>query len=138
MVSIGEASKRSGLPVRTIRYYENIGLVVPNRGPNSYREFDQKHVRKLRFAQRARALGFSLDETRTLLSLYEDEHRSSADVKRIVEMKIGAIDRKLAELKSLRQALILMADECDGDQRPDCPIIDELAGEPTRQHAKVE
>lgn len=129
MFNIGEAATQSGLPVRTIRYYEDIGLVMPERSTNGYRLFDDKSVRKLRFLQRARALGFTLEETRTLLSLYEDEHRSSADVKQIVETKIGMIDRKLAELQSLRKALTHLADACDGDHRPDCPIIDELAGE---------
>ncbi|MCA8929351.1 MAG: Cu(I)-responsive transcriptional regulator [Alphaproteobacteria bacterium] len=128
-MNIGDAATRTGLPVKTIRYYEDIGLIAAERGANGYRLFDRKAVRKLHFLQRARALGFTLEETRTLLSLYEDEHRSSADVKAIVETKIAMIDRKLAELQSLRAALTHLADACDGDQRPDCPIIDELAGE---------
>ena len=138
MFSIGEASERSGLPVRTIRYYENIGLLAPERGENGYRKFDPNEIRKLCFVQRARSLGFTLEETRMLLSLYEDEERTSADVKRIVETKVDKIDRKLVELKSLRRALITLADACDGDHRPDCPIIDELAGEQTRNSAPVE
>lgn len=138
MFSIGEASERSGLPVRTIRYYENIGLLAPERGANGYRKFDPNHIRKLCFVQRARSLGFTLEETRTLLSLYEDEQRTSADVKRIVETKINTVNRKMAELKSLRQALVILADACEGDHRPDCPIIDELAGEQSQTPAPVE
>jgi len=133
MLNIGEAATQTGLPVRTIRYYEEIGLVAPARNDNGYRQFDEQSIQKLRFLHRSRALGFSLEETRTLLSLYEDKHRSSADVKRIAQARIGAIDRKLAELKGLRKALLHLADACEGDQRPDCPIIDELAGDGRNQ-----
>lgn len=129
MLNIGDAAVKTGLPVRTIRYYEDIGLVAPVRNENGYRQFDEQSIQKLRFLHRSRALGFSLEETRNLLSLYEDKHRSSADVKQIVKTRIGAIDRKLAELKSLRKALLHLADACEGNQRPDCPIIDELAGD---------
>lgn len=134
MFNIGEASEQSGLPVRTIRYYENIGLLTPERGENGYRKFDLSHIQKLCFLQRARSLGFTLEETRTLLSLYEDERRTSADVKMIVEAKVGKIDRKIAELAGLRRSLVTLADACDGDHRPDCPIIDELAGDSVRQN----
>lgn len=129
MLNIGDAAAKTGLPVRTIRYYEDIGLVTPVRNDNGYRQFDEQSIQKLRFLQRSRALGFSLEETRNLLLLYEDKHRSSADVKQIVQTRIGEIDRKLAELKSLRKALLHLADACEGNNRPDCPIIDELAGD---------
>ncbi len=129
VLNIGEAAADSGLPVKTIRYYEDIGLVKPARGGNGYRLFDDQQVQKLRFLQRARSLGFSLEESRALLSLYEDKNRSSADVKKMAEARIATIDRKLAELTSLRQALTGLANACEGDERPDCPIIDELAGE---------
>ena len=137
MFSIGQAAERSGLPIRTIRYYENIGLLAPARGENGYRKFDLNQIRKLCFVQRARSLGFTLEETRTLLSLYEDERRTSADVKKIVEMKVEKINRKLAELDTLRHALVTLAEACDGDHRPDCPIIDELAGETDRNFRKA-
>ncbi len=132
MINIGGAASQSGLPERTIRYYEEIGLVAPARNDNGYRMFDELSIRKLRFLQRARALGFTLAETRSLLSLYEDKQRSSADVKHIVQARIGVIDRKLAELHSLRHALMHLADACEGDHRPDCPIIDELSGDERR------
>ncbi|HKK29569.1 MAG TPA: Cu(I)-responsive transcriptional regulator [Alphaproteobacteria bacterium] len=128
-MNIGEAAVSSGLPVRTIRYYEDIGLVMPERSANGYRSFGEADLHKLRFLSRARGLGFSLDDCRALLSLYEDKERVSADVKRLAEARIAAIDRKLAELQSLRDTLSALAEACHGDHRPDCPIIADLAGE---------
>ncbi|RRH93503.1 Cu(I)-responsive transcriptional regulator [Mesorhizobium tamadayense] len=128
-MNIGIASERAGLPPKTIRYYEDIGLLRPARTDNGYRDYSAADIHRLRFLQRARSLGFSVDECRQLLSLYRDRNRESADVKAIAEAKLAEIDRKIAELASLRHALRHLVEHCSGDERPDCPIIDELAGE---------
>ncbi len=124
---IGKVAKQTGLSTKTIRYYEEIGLVKPERSDNGYRCYSALDVRRLQFLQRSRVLGFSIDECRQLLSLYEDKDRASADVKAIATEKIDAIDRKIAELESLRESLAVLVTECSGDARPDCPIIDKLA-----------
>tara|TARA_Y100001934_G_C12188649_1_gene695297 strand:+ start:534 stop:899 length:366 start_codon:yes stop_codon:yes gene_type:complete len=111
-----------------MHYYEEIGLVVPARRDNGYRDYSEADVHKLSFLQRARALGFSVDECRTLLTLYEDQNRASADVKRIATMHLQRIEAKLEELVSLRKVLAHLIECCDGDDRPDCPILDGLAG----------
>ena len=126
-MNISTTASLTGLPAKTIRYYEDIGLVVPDRNPNGYRRYDPDHVHRLAFIQRARGLGFSIEECRSLLSLYDDKHRASADVKRIAEEKIQEIDRKLAELNAMRATLTHLAQTCHGDDRPDCPILDDLA-----------
>jgi Cu(I)-responsive transcriptional regulator len=130
-MNIGQASKHTGLPIKTIRYYEDIGLVVPTRQENGYRDFGERDVHNLRFLHRARGLGFSIDECQSLLALYEDKKRSSADVKRLAIAKLDEIDRKLAELQSLRNTLGHLIDACHGDHRPDCPILNDLAREKT-------
>jgi Cu(I)-responsive transcriptional regulator len=127
-MNIGEASRASQLPTKTIRYYEDIKLIAPQRADNGYRTYSNSDVHRLRFLQRSRGLGFSIDECRLLLSLYEDEERASADVKRLALDKIGEIDRKLSELQSLKATLSALARDCHGDDKPDCPIIDDLAG----------
>lgn len=127
-MNIGEASRASRLPTKTIRYYEDIKLIAPQRADNGYRTYSDSDVHRLRFLQRSRGLGFSIDECRLLLSLYEDEERASADVKRLALDKIGEIDRKLSELQSLKVTLSALARDCHGDDKPDCPIIDDLAG----------
>ncbi len=131
-MNIGEAAERAGLPVKTLRYYEDIGLVAPARRPNGYRDYDEPDVHKLRFLQRARGLGFSIEDCRALLSLYEDRNRASADVKRLAVARIAEIDRKLEELKGLRATLDSLARACQGNERPDCPILKDLAGEKRR------
>lgn len=125
---IGEASERTGLPPKTIRYYEEIGLVAARRAANGYRDYDGVTLQRLGFIARARSLGFSLDECRMLLSLWDDQHRASADVKTLAERKIAEIDRKMAELAELRGTLSDLARGCAGDARPDCPIISSFAG----------
>ena len=126
-MNIGEVSARSGLPTKTIRYYEDIGLVRPQRDTNGYRAFCQSEIHKLAFLARSRALGFTIDDCRTLLALWEDQGRASADVKRIAKEHLGAIDRKVEELNSMRQSLSDLIDSCAGDHRPDCPILKDLA-----------
>ena len=127
-MNIGTASELSRLPVKTIRYYEEIGLVEPIRSGNGYRDFSETDVQRLKFLQRARGLGFSIEECRELLSLYEDRNRASADVKALTRAKIREVDRKIDELRSLKDVLETLVEACHGDDRPDCPIIDDLAG----------
>ena len=127
-MNIGDAAARTGLPPKTIRYYEDVGLVRPPRSPNGYRDFAPADLHKLAFLARARSLGFTIEDCRALLALYEDRRRTSADVKRVAEEHLATIDRKLAELESMRQALGRLVERCRGDERPDCPIIDDLAG----------
>ena len=126
-MNIGEAAKSSGLPAKTIRYYEAIGLVRSDRRGNNYRDYSDTDLHNLRFLQRARALGFSIEECRHLLSLYADRRRASADVRRLASQHIGDIDAKIAELKSMRKTLSTLVDACHGDHRPDCPILEDLA-----------
>jgi Cu(I)-responsive transcriptional regulator len=126
-VNIGNVAERSGLPAKTIRYYEDIGLVRPARGTNGYRDFASYDLHKLAFVGRARSLGFSIEECRTLLSLYEDRDRASADVRAIAERHLARIDRKLAELQALSATLRDLVVRCHGDERPECPIMDDLA-----------
>jgi len=128
-MNIGAAAEQAKLPPKTIRYYEDIALIRPARAANGYRDYSEQDVHRLRFLQRARSLGFTIEECRLLLSLYEDENRASADVKAIATQKIQEIDRKIAELNSLKATLQSLAKYCHGDSRPDCPIIDDLAGQ---------
>ncbi|MGI9365520.1 MAG: Cu(I)-responsive transcriptional regulator [Rhizobiaceae bacterium] len=127
-MNIGQASLKSGLPAKTIRYYEEIELIKPSRAANGYRAYGESDIHRLKFLQRARGLGFSISECRTLLSLYDDNRRSSADVKSLARDKIKQIDRKIEELNTLRSTLATLTEKCQGDERPDCPIIDDLAG----------
>ena len=128
-MNIGSAADKSGLPPKTIRYYEEIGLVRPGRTGNGYRDYSSEDVHRLRFVQRSRGLGFSVEECRQLLSLYGDQHRESAEVKQIAQAKLEEIDAKLRELRSLRDTLQHLVRNCHGDHLPECPIIEELAGE---------
>ncbi len=132
-MNIGEASEHSGLPAKTIRYYEDIGLVLADRKENGYRAYDATHIHKLRFLKRSRSLGFGVEECRQLLSLYEDKHRSSASVKALATHKLEEIDQKIEDLKGLRETLSTLVKTCHGDDRPDCPILDGLSGTPDDQ-----
>ena len=127
-MNIGTAARQSGLPPKTIRYYEDIGLLTADRAANGYRDYSSEDVHRLRFVQRSRSLGFSVEECRQLLALYTDRDRASADVKAIATEKLGEIDRKIAELTGLREMLGHLVENCHGDARPECPIIDGLSG----------
>lgn len=128
-MNIGQASERCKLPAKTIRYYEQIGLVRPARAGNGYRDYSGGDLHRLAFIGQARGLGFNIEECRQLLSLYYDKSRASADVKALATDKIAEIDRRLAEMRSLRKTLQTLVDNCAGDSRPDCPILDDLAKE---------
>lgn len=127
-MNIGAAARRSGVPAKTIRYYEEIGLIPKaGRTAGGYRDYDNQDVEMLRFIQRSRALGFPVKEVAELLALWRDRSRSSAQVKELALHRIADIDTKIAELKSIRQTLTDLARRCHGDDRPDCPILEDLA-----------
>lgn len=125
-MNIGEIAERSGLPAKTIRYYEDIKLIQPRRDANGYRNFDEADLHKLAFLARARSLGFSIDDCRQLLALFEDRSRASSDVKTLAQSHLDRIEKKLQELQSMRDTLTNLVTACAGDDRPDCPILDEL------------
>lgn len=130
-MNIGQASERSGLPVKTIRYYEDIGLLKPARRANGFRDYADRDVHDLRFIARARGLGFSVEECRRLLELYRDKERASGEVRETAKTHIKSIRSKIRELRSMENALAGLIEQCAGDSRPDCPILDELsAAEP--------
>ena len=126
LMNVGEAARRSKLAPKTLRYYDEIGIVSPARSASGYREYSESDVHRLRFLQRARGVGFSLDDCRMLLSLYADGGRVSREVKGIVEHQLETIERKLVELESIRAVLRRLVDGCEGDDRPDCPILQEF------------
>ncbi|SDF71066.1 MerR family transcriptional regulator, copper efflux regulator [Limimonas halophila] len=127
---IGEAAKRSGVPAKTIRYYETIGLIAPTRRTAAgYRIYDDQAVHTLQFIQRARSLGFPVKQVGELLGLWRDRDRKSADVKALARAQIEEIDRRIAELREMRGTLEHLAARCHGDERPECPILADLAGE---------
>lgn len=127
-MNIGDVAERSGLPAKTIRYYEEIGLLRPRRGANGYRAFDESDMHKLAFLARARSLGFTIEECRALIALYDDKARASSEVKDVALRHLNQIDRKILELQSMRATLDDLVGRCHGDDRPDCPILDSLAG----------
>ena len=127
-MNIGQASAASGLPHKTIRYYEEIGLIRSDRRGNNYRDYSDQALHNLRFVARARALGFSIEECRQLVSLYADGTRASADVRQLAETHIAEIDAKIRELQTMKNTLSKLIDACHGDHRPDCPILEDLAG----------
>lgn len=127
MMNISAAAKASGLPVKTVRYYADVSLVpAPARTAAGYRAYDEAAVRKLVFVKRARDFGFSIDECRSLLGLYQDDDRSSAEVKSLAQKRLAEIEQKQRELQSLKDELSRLVTACKGDHRPDCPIIDYL------------
>jgi Cu(I)-responsive transcriptional regulator len=127
-MNIGDVAERTGLPAKTIRYYEEIGLIMPLRGDNGYRRFRESDLHKLAFLGRARSLGFSIEECRDLLALWEDRGRASADVRAIAEEHLRQIGVKIAELSAMKETLSELVHACHGDHRPECPILNDLAG----------
>jgi MerR family transcriptional regulator, copper efflux regulator len=127
-MNIGQAAKESGLSPKTIRYYEDISLVTPERQNNGYRDYAEDDVHCLNFLHRSRNLGFSIEECRLLLSLYLDHNRSSAEVKKLALHKVTVIEEKISELSAMKDMLSSLAQNCHGDDRPDCPILDNIAG----------
>ena len=127
-MNIGKAAKLSNLTVKAVRYYANIGLVKPQQNITSgYRDYTDGEVSKLKFIGKARKFDFSIDECRELLSLYEDKNRTSKEVKKMTLEKISQIDSKLRDLNGLKKELSYLANNCHGDDRPNCPILEELS-----------
>lgn len=131
-MNISVVSKKTGLSTKTIRYYEDINIVKPARSENGYRKFSATDLHQLAFVQRSRSLGFTIEECKLLLSLYKDNKRASSDVKKLALNKIRQIEQKIKEMKCLKSTLANLAKNCHGDNKPDCPIIDDLAG-----HTKI-
>ena len=130
-VTIGGAANASGVSAKMIRHYESIGL-IPSAGrtESGYRTYAESDVHRLRFVKRARTLGFSIKEIEALLALWGDRRRSSAKVKALTQKHIHELELKIAEMQAMKQALQHLAHQCHGDERPDCPILDDLAAEP--------
>ena len=127
-MNIGKAAKLSKLTIKAVRYYANIGLVKPQQNISTgYRNYTDEELAKLKFIGKARKFDFSINECKELLSLYEDKNRTSKEVKRITLEKISQIDGKLKDLKDLKKELNFLASNCHGDDRPNCPILEELS-----------
>ena len=127
-MNIGSVAKTTGIPAKTIRYYEEVGLIPPPvRAENGYRDYQDRDVETLRFVQRSRKLGFSIRDVGNLLTLWQDQNRVSSDVKKLALEHIQEIEDRIEELKSIRDTLVRLTDTCHGDQRAECPILDELA-----------
>lgn len=130
-VTIGVASRRTGISAKMIRYYEEIGLVgSAERNAGGYRLYAPADLHALHFVRRARDLGFSVEEIRALLALWRDRGRASAQVKALALDHVAELNRRIAALADMARSLGELAEQCGGDGRPDCPILDDLAGPP--------
>jgi Cu(I)-responsive transcriptional regulator len=128
-MNIGEAAKASGVSAKMIRHYESINLIgEAKRTDAGYRVYGLRDIQVLQFIHRARVLGFSLEEIGTLLTLWQDRQRASKDVRALAKRHIQDLDRKIEEMQAMRRTLEHLAGACHGDERPDCPILDDLAG----------
>ena len=126
--NIGEAAARSGVSAKMIRHYESLSLLPKvGRTASGYRQYGSREVHTLRFVRRARELGFSMIEIAALLKLWQNRRRASADVKRIALSHVADLDRRMSEMAAMKRTLESLAACCHGDDRPDCPILDELA-----------
>lgn len=130
-MNIGQAAEATGLTAKAIRHYEALGLVVPKRQDNDYRDYSLQDLEDLRFLQRTRAVGFGLEEARQLLDLYRNPHRRSAEVKALVSKKLAQVDEQWLILNQLRQTLTEMQNACAGDESSDCAIINQLGETPS-------
>ena len=129
-MNIGQAAEASGVSAKMIRHYEAIGLMAKARRTDSgYRIYDGNDMHTLRFIRRGRALGFSMKEIEQLLGLWRNRRRASGDVRRVAQQHIAELDQKIAELQAMRRTLHQLVQHCHGDRRPECPILDDLAGE---------
>ena len=128
-MNIGEAASASGVSAKSIRYYEAAGLIATaGRTGGGYRVYTQADLYVLRFIKRARDLGFSIERIRRLLDLWQDKSRASRDVKRLALDHVAEITAKIAAMSTVRDAVQELADKCDGDDRPECPILHDLEG----------
>ena len=124
---ISELSKKLKISTRTIRHYEEIGIIASKRLTNNYRYFDKDNVDKVKFCARARKLGFSLNECKELIKLFKNDNRKSENVRNIAKKKLESINQQICELRDLKMSLEWLIKKCPGNNKPDCPIIDELA-----------
>ena len=135
MMNIGEASQASGVSAKMIRYYEETGLIPPaGRTAAGYRTYGPKEVQVLRFVRRARDLGFPMEKVANLLALWRDRERASGDVKHLAEAQIAALEARIREMQEMKAALEHLVHSCAGDDRPDCPILDDLGGQVAANH----
>ena len=133
--NVGEAARMSSVSAKMVRHYESLGLLpTVSRTDSGYRQYTDREVHTLRFIRRARDLGFSMAEIAELLKLWQNRRRPSASVKRIASEHVAALDAKMAEMAAMRKTLQHLVHCCHGDDRPDCPILDELARQPPRKH----
>ena len=132
-MNIGQAPRVSGVSAKMIRYYESIGLASAARSAGNYRVYREDDIHTLRFIGQARALGFSMEQIRELLGLWQNKRRASATVKAIATQRIHELDTRIAALSGMRDTLMYLARHCDGDDRPDCPILDAMSSEDPRQ-----
>ena len=129
-MNIGEASKKSGVSAKLIRHYESIGIIPKaSRALSGYRTYSDREVNILKFVKRSRSLGFSMEEIKKLGSLWRNKKRTSQEVKKLATKHIDELEQKITELQSMVETLKHLATNCHGDERPDCPILDELAAE---------
>jgi Cu(I)-responsive transcriptional regulator len=127
-MNIGQAAKASGVSAKMIRYYEQIKLIGPaHRTESSYRIYTDNDINTLKFIRRARDLGFSVEQMKTLVALWRDKSRSSADVKAIALEHVAELERKAAAIQAMSKTLKHLAKHCHGDDRPECPIIEDIA-----------
>ncbi|MDV2856581.1 Cu(I)-responsive transcriptional regulator [Oceanimonas sp. CAM02] len=128
-MNISKVARLTGLTAKTLRYYESIGLIPePERTDNGYRSYNDSLLRRIRFIKNAREAGFNLDECRELLILHDNECRTSAEVKALTLAKIAELEQRIAQMQQLLQGLRCLADQCHGDQQPECPIMEALDG----------
>jgi MerR family transcriptional regulator, copper efflux regulator len=127
MFQIGQAARLSGVSAKQIRYYESVGLLLKSRREaNGYRSYEERHVHELRFIKRARTLGFSIRQIRELLSLWRNKRRPSSSVRVLARKHKDSIEKRVRELEAMVVVLNRLIAACKGDERPDCPILDEL------------
>ena len=131
-MNIGEAARESGVTAKMIRYYESVGLLAASPARRRVSRIGAQEVHSLRFIRQARRLGFLVDDIRRLLALWHDRSRASAEVKAIASEHVAELDRRIAELTEMRNTLAHLAEHCHGDERPDCPIIEQLARTDTK------
>ena len=135
-MNIGQASRATGVSTKMIRYYESVGLIRPaDRTDSNYRDFGERDLNDLRFIRRARSLGFSVEEISRLLSLWRDHNRPSREVKAMAEKHLVDLDSRILEMREMADTLRHLANCCAGDERPDCPILSDLAGDTSQDAA---
>ncbi len=136
-VAIGVAAERAGVSARMVRHYESLGLLpAVLRTDSGYRQYNEADVHTLRFIRRSRDLGFSMEEIATLLGLWKDKERASAQVKKVAQAHIANLSERIAAMQTIQRSLQSLVHCCHGDDRPDCPILDDLASEPEPHKSK--